>query len=74
MFGRNLRTSGGWAASLPTSLTVADVAPGWFSVALIPHTLAVTNLRAAGPGDPVNLETDVIAKYVERLLAPHRAA
>ena len=50
------------------SLTVAEVAPGWFSVALIPHTLAVTNLRAAGPGDPVNLETDVIAKYVERLL------
>jgi riboflavin synthase len=50
------------------SLTVAEVAPGWFSVALIPHTLAVTNLRGAGPGDPVNLETDVIAKYVERLL------
>ena len=37
---------------------------------MIPHTLAVTTLGHEGPGDPVNLEVDVIAKYVERLLQP----
>ena len=42
-----------------------------FSVALIPHTLAVTTLGSYLVGDSVNLEVDVIAKYVERLLAPH---
>ena len=52
------------------SLTVAALRPGGFSVALIPYTLDHTNLRAARPGDRVNLEIDVIAKYVERLLAP----
>ena len=51
------------------SLTVAALRPGGFSVALIPYTLDHTNLRAARPGDRVNLEIDVIAKYVERLLA-----
>lgn len=51
------------------SLTVWGIAEGAFSVALIPYTLQVTNLRAAGPGSLVNLEADVIAKYVERLLA-----
>jgi riboflavin synthase len=40
------------------------------SVALIPHTLAATTLGVAGAGDPVNLEVDVIAKYVQRLMAP----
>jgi riboflavin synthase len=50
------------------SLTVAGLGDGAFSVALIPHTLTVTTLGRAGPGDPVNLEVDVIAKYVERLL------
>lgn len=50
------------------SLTVAGLSQGSFTVALIPHTLEVTNLRDAGVGDPVNLEADVIAKYVERLL------
>jgi riboflavin synthase len=50
------------------SLTVAALRPGGFSVALIPYTLERTNLRAARPGDRVNLEMDVIAKYVERLL------
>jgi riboflavin synthase len=50
------------------SLTVAGLSQGAFTVALIPHTLEVTNLRDAGVGDPVNLEADVIAKYVERLL------
>ena len=52
------------------SLTVAALRPRGFSVAVIPYTLERTNLRAARPGDRVNLEMDVIAKYVERLLAP----
>jgi riboflavin synthase len=51
------------------SLTVYDIREGVFSVALIPYTLQVTNLRDARPGSLVNLEADVIAKYVERLLA-----
>ena len=52
------------------SLTVAGVGPGWFAVALVPHTLEVTTLGDRRPGDPVQLEVDVIAKYVERLVAP----
>ena len=40
-----------------------------FELALIPHTLAVTTLGSLVPGNPVNLEVDVLAKYVERLLA-----
>ncbi|MCI0686035.1 MAG: riboflavin synthase [Sporichthyaceae bacterium] len=51
-----------------TSLTVVEVGPHWFSVALIPTTLEQTTLGRKEPGDPVNLEVDVIAKYVERLL------
>ncbi len=50
------------------SLTVAGVEAGAFEVALIPHTLAVTVLGRLRVGDAVNLEADVIAKYVERLL------
>jgi riboflavin synthase len=49
------------------SLTVADLDGDGFAVALVPHTLAVTTLGAAAPGDEVNLETDVLAKYVEKL-------
>jgi riboflavin synthase len=52
-----------------TSLTVAAVDDEGFAVALIPHTLAATTLGALEPGDPVNLEVDVIAKYVERLVS-----
>jgi riboflavin synthase len=52
-----------------TSLTVAGVDERGFAVALIPHTLEATTLHALEPGAPVNLETDVLAKYVERLLA-----
>lgn len=52
------------------SLTVAGVDERGFSVALIPHTLAETTLDALAAGDPVNLEVDVLAKYVERLVAP----
>ena len=50
------------------SLTVAQCADDAFAVALIPHTLAVTTLGASAPGARVNLEVDLIAKYVERLL------
>jgi riboflavin synthase len=51
------------------SLTVAALDRDGFEVALIPHTLEVTTLGASAPGDGVNLEADVLAKYVERLLA-----
>jgi riboflavin synthase len=50
------------------SLTVASLTDNGFSVALIPHTLEVTTLGLRNPGDTVNLEVDVLAKYVERLL------
>jgi riboflavin synthase len=50
------------------SLTVAAVHDDGFSVAIIPHTLAVTTLGFRQPGDPVNLECDMVAKYIERLL------
>jgi riboflavin synthase len=56
------------------SLTVVGAGPDWLSVALIPHTLAVTNLGALAPGDEVQLEVDVLAKYVERLLEPRLQA
>jgi riboflavin synthase len=52
------------------SLTVAGIGPGWLTVALVPHTLQVTTLGDRRPGDPVQLEVDVVAKYVERLVAP----
>jgi riboflavin synthase len=51
-----------------TSLTVAAVDETGFEVALIPHTLQATTLGALVPEQPVNLETDVLAKYVEKLL------
>ena len=51
------------------SLTVVDVTDEWFSVGLIPTTLALTTLGRKRVGDPVNLEVDVIAKYVEKLLS-----
>jgi riboflavin synthase len=51
------------------SLTVAGTDGDTFSVALIPTTLADTTLGLRAPGDPVNLEVDVVAKYVERLTA-----
>ena len=50
------------------SLTVAAVGEGWLEVALIPHTLEVTTLGQRIPGHRVNLEVDILAKYVERLL------
>jgi riboflavin synthase len=53
------------------SLTVAALHDDGFDIAVIPHTLAVTSLGTKQPGDPVNLEVDVLAKYVERLLGPN---
>jgi riboflavin synthase len=50
------------------SLTVSDISEHWFEVSLIPETLKRTTLGLKGPGDPVNLEVDVVAKYVEKLL------
>ncbi|GLW19139.1 riboflavin synthase [Streptomyces kronopolitis] len=50
------------------SLTVVDAADDYFTISLIPTTLALTTLGLKKAGDPVNLEVDVLAKYVERLL------
>ena len=52
------------------SLTIAscDASGEWFSVAVIPHTYEVTNLHGLEPGSPVNLEADILGKYVQRLL------
>ncbi|MFC0861005.1 riboflavin synthase [Sphaerimonospora cavernae] len=55
------------------SLTVVEAAADWFSVSLIPTTLELTTLGGKQPGEPVNLEVDVIAKYVEKLTAGMRA-
>ena len=54
------------------SLTVAAMTDTDFSVSIIPHTGAQTILLGKKPGDPVNLECDVIGKYVEKLTAPHK--
>ncbi|MGA0035652.1 MAG: riboflavin synthase [Ilumatobacteraceae bacterium] len=53
------------------SLTIVDVIDDTFSVAVIPHTAEVTNLGSKQPNDLVNIEVDVIAKYVERMITPH---
>ena len=54
------------------SLTIAELHDDGVTIALIPHTLAVTTLGTVRPGDPVNIEVDVIAKYVERLMEESR--
>lgn len=53
------------------SLTVNDEGSGRFSVNLIPHTLAHTNLSRLAPGERVNIEIDLVARYVERMMAGH---
>jgi len=53
------------------SLTVVDVGPDFFTVSLIPETLARTTLGSRQPGDRVNLETDVIARHVEKLITAY---
>jgi riboflavin synthase len=55
------------------SLTVAEIGADYFTVALIPTTLSLTTLGDRETGDLVNLEVDVLAKYVERLAGPHLA-
>ncbi len=50
------------------SLTVAKIEGTKVTVAIIPHTVALTNLKSLHPGDPVNLEVDMIAKYVEKMM------
>jgi len=52
------------------SLTVSALGEGWLEVSLIPETLERTNLGEVGPGRKINVECDVIAKHVERLMAP----
>ena len=54
------------------SLTVAAIDGTSVQVAIIPHTAEVTNLRSLKPGDPVNLEVDVIAKYVEKMIGAEK--
>jgi len=56
------------------SLTVVEVVDDRFRVAVIPHTAMVTTLGRLGPGDRVNLEFDILAKYVERLLEVKKLA
>ena len=56
------------------SLTVAAIDGIEVRVAIIPHTAEVTNLGSLKVGDPINLEVDVIAKYVEKMISPERAA
>lgn len=51
------------------SLTLVNVEPERFSVALIPHTLEVTNLGTRAVGDTVNIETDILGKYMEKMLS-----
>ena len=63
-----------WKGSIAVdgiSLTVAGLESSSFSIAIIPHTLENTNLKCARPGDEVNLEFDVLAKYVENLVSPY---
>jgi riboflavin synthase len=52
------------------SLTISALVDGAFEVALVPHTLEQTTLGGAQPGDAVNLEVDILAKYVEKLIHP----
>jgi riboflavin synthase len=52
------------------SLTIAALTDGVFEVALVPHTLEQTTLGGAQPGDTVNIEVDILAKYVEKLVHP----
>lgn len=55
------------------SLTIANLGLDYFEIAVIPKTWEVTNLSVLEPGDAVNLEADIIAKYVERMMQPQQA-
>ena len=52
------------------SLTVSALGEGWAEVSLIPETLERTNLGELAAGDPINVECDIVAKYVERIMGP----
>jgi riboflavin synthase len=60
----------GSVALAGVSLTVSDLGEDWVEVSLIPETLERTNLDGLGEGSRVNVECDVVAKYVERLVSP----
>jgi riboflavin synthase len=64
----------GSVAVAGVSLTIAALRPGAFEVSLIPHTLRATTLEAAQAGDPVNIECDMIGRWVRRILAPGQGA
>lgn len=57
----------GSVAVAGVSLTVSALGPGWFEVALVPHTVSHTTLGELTPGERVNLEVDLLARYLERL-------
>jgi riboflavin synthase len=56
------------------SLTVASIEGPLVTAAIIPHTVKMTNLKSLKPGDPVNLEVDMIAKYVEKMMRPEESS
>ena len=62
--------TGSFPLALMPIAFVATLGDTWLEVSLIPETLERTNLGDAAPGDPLNVEVDVLAKYVERLLPP----
>ena len=68
--GRYLVSKGSIAVN-GISLTIAECAhdASWFSAAVIPHTYAETNLNCLQPGNLVNLESDILGKYVDRLIS-----
>jgi len=66
---RHLIAEKGSIAVDGVSLTVSALGATWFEAALVPHTLKATTLADRKGGDPVNLEGDLIARYLERLLA-----
>ncbi len=72
-FMRQIAAKGSIAVN-GVSLTVVDKLAEGFTVALIPHTLAETNLGSLAIGDRVNLETDMLAKYVQQLIEPFQTA
>src|SRR5262249_51418139 len=71
MFAQYVASKGSIAVN-GISLTVAEILPKSFTAWIIPYTATHTNLDWAQKGDPVNLEFDILAKYVERMLASHR--
>lgn len=64
----------GYVAIDGTSLTVVDTGPDWFTISFIPHTREVTTVKYYEPGRLVNLEVDILGKYVEKLLASRPTA